>query len=104
MAKRMRKQVEHDYLHLYEHADTLYKRYQAEIAVLMNSIVILEAEKALEQNERIEKPTFLAFIFAPLSFTASFSGINVAGLQHTPIWSWILMTVLILIVTIGFVI
>lgn len=102
MAKRMRKQVEHDYLHVYEHADTLYKRCQAEIAVLMNSIVILEAEKALEQNERIEKPTFL--IFAPLSFTASFSGINVAGLQHTPIWSWILMIVLILIVTLGFVV
>jgi hypothetical protein len=101
VTRRSRKQVEQDHQHLYEHATTLYQRCQSEIAVLMNSIVILESEKAMNLSERIGKLTFLASIFAPLSFTTSFFGMNVKGLQSVSVWIWVVSTFFILAIALG---
>jgi len=94
--RQSRKRVEHDYQHLYEHVNTLHRRCQSEIAVLMNSIVILESEKAMNVSERIGKLTLLASVFAPLSFTTSFFGMNVKGLESVSIWIWIVSSFFIL--------
>lgn len=102
VAVRARLAIEQDFQDLYEHATAVYKRCQEEITVLMNTIVILESEKAINQSERIRKLTFLAFIFAPLSFTTSFFGMNVNGLQGLSILFWCLMSFVVLVLAVGF--
>lgn len=43
----------------------------------MFSISIAEAERAREQATRVNRITFLAFVFVPLSFPTGFFGMNV---------------------------
>ena len=66
------KNLEQDYTHLLDRAETLHMRAGEAISVLMSSISISESQKAMEQAQRVERLTFLAFIFVPLSFTTSF--------------------------------
>lgn len=76
---------------LCRHAEIMYERCQGGITVLMNSMTIVEAERSIQQAEKISKLTFLAFIFVPLSFTTSFFGMNVIELgssQGLSIWVW----------------
>lgn len=80
--------VEQDYEHLYNDAVALNIRCQESINNLMNSMAILESKKAIQQAGRVEKLTFLALFFVPLSFTTSFFGMNVAGLNNVPLWVW----------------
>jgi Mg2+ and Co2+ transporter CorA len=55
----------------------------------MSSMSISESKKAISQAERVGKLTFLAFIFVPLSFTASFFGMNVKEFgESTSLWWW----------------
>ncbi|KAM0740801.1 hypothetical protein ACQRIT_005985 [Beauveria bassiana] len=94
--ERARREVEQDFEHLHEHAETLYRRCQEEIAVLMNSMAILESEKAIAQAGRMARLTFLAFIFVPMAFVSSFFSMNVPELQSVPLWAWFVASTVIL--------
>ncbi|KAK7413854.1 hypothetical protein QQX98_007271 [Neonectria punicea] len=96
VVRRARKEVEQDHHDIHEHANSLYKRCQKEIAVLMNSMAILESEKAINQAGRIEKLTLLAFIFVPISFAPSFYSMNARELQDVPLWPWFLFSAMML--------
>lgn len=65
-----------DLEHNLQVATALDQRCQNAITTLMSSASIAESRKAMAQQERIGKLTFLAFIFVPLSFTTSFFGMN----------------------------
>lgn len=58
------REVEQYYHDLHEHTNSLDRHWQEEIAVLMNSMAILESEKAINQAGRIANLTLLAFIEA----------------------------------------
>jgi flagellar biosynthesis/type III secretory pathway chaperone len=98
-AIRARKMVEQDYDHIYEHAHELDRRCQEAITVLMSSVTIDDAKKAIAQTERVAKLTILAFVFVPLSFTTSFFGMNFRELEDLSISRWVAMTVPILLAT-----
>ncbi|TPX10756.1 uncharacterized protein E0L32_008325 [Thyridium curvatum] len=97
-----RKGTELDMEHLHEQAERLSRHCQNEIAVLMNSIVILESVKAIRQAERVEKITFLAFLFVPMSLVSSFFSMNVPELQSVPLWSWFATSLVLVIGTVGY--
>ncbi|KAM3457482.1 hypothetical protein NHJ6243_007819 [Beauveria neobassiana] len=93
---RARREVEQDFEYLHEHAETLYRRCQEEMAVLMNSLAILESEKAIAQAGQMARLTFLAFIFVPMAFVSSFFSMNVPELQSVPLWAWFVASTVIL--------
>ena len=56
--------------------ERLGRRIEASFHVLMSTMSIIESRNAVSQGERIGKLTELAFIFIPLSFSASFFGME----------------------------
>lgn len=64
--------------------------------MLMNSIAILESEKAIAQAGQMARLTFLAFIFVPMAFVSSFFSMNVPELQSVPLWAWFVASTVIL--------
>jgi len=88
--------LEQDFEHLLNRAKVLHQRTNESITVLMSSISISESQKGINQQERLGKLTFLAFIFVPLSFTTSFFGMNLKELQNgnhlLSIWVWVVLS------------
>ena len=70
-----------DLEHNLKHAKALDDQYHDAITTLMSSASIAESRKAMAQQEKLAKLTFLAFIFVPLSFTTSFFGMNFKEMQ-----------------------
>ena len=78
--------LKEDYAYLLKMNRQLYEHCTEAIGTLMNEIVIAESREAIVYTARMEKLTFLAFIFVPLSFTTSFFGMNLqelGGGAHT---------------------
>ena len=100
-AARAAEALDQDFHHLLERTQFLYARCHEEIGVLMNSIAIQESKRAIRQAERVEKLTFLAFVFVPMSFTSSFFGMNIKelGNDKVSIWAWVIMTFSVLAFT-----
>jgi len=67
-----------DYQHLLSRTERLSSQCQAQLALLMNRAMIVESNKAIGQAQEATKLTRLAFVFVPLSFTASICGMNLA--------------------------
>ena len=86
----------YDYLHT--RVKTLQAQCQDAISNLMNSINMKEVKNSYIQAKRITKLTFLAFVFAPLSFTTSFFAMNI-GLEGLSLRSWFAVTIILLSVT-----
>lgn len=70
--------------------------------MLMNSAVVAESRKNMQQTERMKKPTLLATLFIPLSFSTSVFGMNFRqfGQGHLSIWIWAAVSVPILVVAV----
>lgn len=92
--------IEEDFLHLQYRAEILHHRANDAITVLMSSIAINESQKAITQGARMQKLTYLAFIFVPLSFTTGFFGMNVREFSDDKIdirlWAYIAVPVTVL--------
>ncbi|EME42542.1 hypothetical protein DOTSEDRAFT_36394 [Dothistroma septosporum NZE10] len=60
-----------------------------------------ESKKAIAQAKGVERLTRLAFVFVPMSFTATFFGMNFkeVGQGQLPIWVWFVVTVPICVVS-----
>jgi len=54
----------------------------------------IEAKRNIEQADRIEHLTKLAFFFLPLSFTASIFGMNIKEIQtsNPPVWAFFVVS------------
>ncbi|KID59429.1 Mg2+ transporter protein, CorA-like/Zinc transport protein ZntB, partial [Metarhizium brunneum ARSEF 3297] len=89
-------------LQRYEYLQTRVQKLQAQcqdaISNLMNNINLKEVRNSYEQSKRIGKLTFLAFLFAPLSFTTSFFAMNI-GLQNLTLKTWLAVTIGLLSIT-----
>ena len=68
--------------------------------MIMNSVLLLESHKAIEQAERMKKLTLLASFFIPLSFAAGILGMNLEqfGQGTVPYWWYIVLSIPITIV------
>ena len=77
-----------DYQELLSRSIQLTERCTMGIQTMMNKAMVLESQKAIEQAERVKKLTLLASFFIPLSFTASFFGMNleIFGQGSLAIW------------------
>lgn len=74
--RRAAKSLLTDYQHLLSRNERLSTQCQAQMALLMNRAMIAESTKAIQQAKEVTKLTRLAFVFVPLSFTASVCGMN----------------------------
>ncbi len=70
--------------------------------MLMNSMAILESEKAIAQAGRLEQLTFLAFFFVPNSFVSSFFSMNVIQLQNMQLWIYFAVSLAVLVASVAF--
>jgi hypothetical protein len=79
-----------DFKHLLSQAEALSEQCDRGMTVFMNSAMIAESKRAIKQAEGVGKLTFLAFFYIPLSFTASFFGMNFhqLGTGTLSIWVW----------------
>ncbi|UKZ50394.1 hypothetical protein TrVGV298_004654 [Trichoderma virens] len=86
----------------YEYLQTRVKTLQAQcqdaISSLMNSINLKEIKNSYEQSKRIGKLTFLAFVFAPMSFTTSFFAMDI-GLKNLSLKTWVIVTIVLVGIT-----
>lgn len=53
--------------------------------LLMSSMSVLEARRSIEQAERAQRLTLLAFIYIPLSFVTGVFGMNVKEINGSPL-------------------
>lgn len=60
------------------------------IALEMNKINIIDSKKSIEQAEKVQMLTFLAYLFIPLTFVAGVFGMNVTAFTspNPPIWKF----------------
>ncbi|MCJ1357707.1 MAG: hypothetical protein MMC33_007703 [Icmadophila ericetorum] len=79
-----------DFQKLHSRAVQLSARCQSGMSTCMNSAAIAESKRAISQAQQVEQLTRLAFIYIPLSFTASFFGMNLTtfgtGTLHMSTW------------------
>ena len=91
-------------------SEQLLTRYRDGMNVLMNRATMVEANKSLVQAKEVAKLTKLAFVYIPLSFTASFFGMNLSPLNggggssgggnHYPsLWVWFAVSLPVLIIS-----
>ena len=73
-----------DYEALFRRTQILSDRCKSRLNILMNRAGIVESNKAIEQTKEVTKLTRLAFVFTPLSFTATFFGMNLGPFSDRP--------------------
>ena len=85
-------------------AESLSRSCQAQMALLMNRAMIAESNKAIKQAQEVTKLTKLAFVFVPLSFTASFCGMNLHPFVQTggSVWWWFAISAPFVLVSFAF--
>lgn len=91
-----------DYEFLLAKAQLLADRCEKGMGVIMNNANIAESKRAIIQAERVSKLTLLAFFYVPLSFTASFFGMNFKQFSIGPylgLWVWFAASVPVLILS-----
>ena len=70
------KSLQLDLEHLHRRAQTLYSRCESAMMLAMNRASIAEARRSLRQGQTLSRFTGLAFVFVPLTTTASVFGMN----------------------------
>ncbi|KAF8541257.1 hypothetical protein BDD12DRAFT_526412 [Trichophaea hybrida] len=71
------KELKSRYAILEEDCKLIQERVERSFQALMSIMSIIESQSTISQTQSINKLTELAFIFIPLSFASSFSGMNV---------------------------
>lgn len=105
-ADAAKKAIVSDFAYLTKYAQQLHAQSSEAINVLMNSVSIADSRQQMREGERIGKLTFVTFIFAPLSFTTSFFGMNVrllvgADNARASVLVWVAVTLPLLAFTLG---
>ena len=92
-ARATSKSLKCDFERLNQRAEHLHQECKEIIGVLMNIIALDGSNQQMLAAERVQKLTFMAFIFVPLSFTTSFFGMNLTELKSKlSIWVWFAFT------------
>lgn len=90
-----------NYQHLLSRVERLSAQCQSQMALLMNQAMIAESNKAIKQAQEVTKLTRLAFVFVPMSFTASICGMNLRPFVSNahPVWVWFVITTPFLLIS-----
>ncbi|KAJ5998026.1 hypothetical protein N7522_009686 [Penicillium canescens] len=91
-------QLLEDYEELLQRAQRLSQRCADQTSLLLNNSMLAQSKRNIWQAERVARLTLLAFLFIPLSFTASIFGMNVMELENgdgprLSIWVWVVVSV-----------
>ncbi|GAW12927.1 hypothetical protein ANO14919_023000 [Xylariales sp. No.14919] len=79
--------LKRDFEILREDAQTLSTTFQESTGIVMTSLSVESSQQSLVESRRVQMVTYLAFVYVPLGFIASFFGMNVEQLSHNPsIW------------------
>lgn len=105
IADAMTERLKGDYSELIHRAEALSQRCIDESFLLMNKTMIEDNQRGLSQAQAMARLTMLAYFFVPLSFTASFFGMNFRELvgPNGPllsVWVWFLVTIPVLVLAI----
>lgn len=100
LADSVADEIDHSYQHLLKRAICLIDRIKSESEWLMHKAMLNESQQALSQGYSMSRITFLAFLFIPLSFTASLFGMNVIELTNADgsrlsIWYWVVVSIFV---------
>ena len=74
----------------------LPKQAQAVLDWLVSNLSLEDSGRSLEQSITTKRLTQLAYVFLPLSFSTSVFGMNISELQHTPMRTFVVTTILLL--------
>ncbi|KAI9930215.1 hypothetical protein ASPWEDRAFT_167883 [Aspergillus wentii DTO 134E9] len=81
-----------DYEVLLHRTNSLIKRCKDGMLMKMNQATITESKRAIQQAQKVEQLTVLAFFYAPLSFTASFFSMD-QGTAGKGYWIWFAVSI-----------
>ncbi|RPA76000.1 hypothetical protein BJ508DRAFT_242872 [Ascobolus immersus RN42] len=81
-----------DYKYIHDHFLTLQIRIDKIMSMATAIIAIEESKKAMQESRSISRVTYLAFIFVPLSFVASFLSMN-SDLALDPQVYWVFFVI-----------
>lgn len=95
IAEQAASSLQADLEYLVERAVVLRSRSETSITLAMNVASIGEARRGVHQNKAMFRFTVLVSIYVPLSFTASFFGMNVQqfGQGDLSIWIYVVVSV-----------
>lgn len=86
-------QILADFERLVSRSELLCKECTRNISIAMNNASIAEAKRGIEQSQRLFKFTVLASVYVPLSFTASFFGMNFKEIGQGRLSIWLYFVV-----------
>ncbi|KAF2804363.1 uncharacterized protein BDZ99DRAFT_356464, partial [Mytilinidion resinicola] len=75
-AERAANDLESKYVSLHRRCEECSDQCSNGITILANAGAREQTQKAIEQTDKVTKLTFLAYVFVPMSFSASFFGMN----------------------------
>lgn len=95
-----------DFEYLLERAETLKRRCDQGMAVIMNNAILAESKRAIHQAKGVAKLTLVAFFYIPFSFTTSFFGMNFQelGTGKLSVWAWFATSIPVFLITLAFLI
>ncbi|KAL9611675.1 MAG: hypothetical protein Q9167_003704 [Letrouitia subvulpina] len=97
-ADRAASQLQLGYEHLLRRCERLSEQFASSIKMLMSLETQQQTEKAIEQTNRLSKLSVLAYFYIPLTFAASFNGMNFKELgTQLNIWTYFVMAIPLLI-------
>ena len=74
--KSSSRNLQRDVEYIVKHAENLLNRCERNMALAMNNAGIAETKRGMEQSRNVFRFTLLATFYVPLSFTATFFGMN----------------------------
>ncbi|KAF2238372.1 hypothetical protein EV356DRAFT_507477 [Viridothelium virens] len=99
-AERSAKELESRYERLLQRCEDLSEQCGSGITLLADNRAKDQSQQAIEQTDKVAKLTFLAYIFVPLSFTASFFGMNFKELgQHLSLYTFFITSSTVLFIS-----
>lgn len=87
------KALQLDFEHLQRRALVLYSRCESAMTLAMNRASIAEARRSLQQGQTLSNFTALAFVFIPLTATATIFGMNFQELGTGKLNIWLFFAV-----------
>lgn len=92
--------LEARYDRLLKRCERISEQCSSSINIMMSFQAQNQARQAMEQADKLGELSFLAYIYIPITFAASFYGMNFQELgQQLSIWSFFVMAVALLVVS-----
>lgn len=100
-ANRAASQLEVRYKRLLERCERLQDHCASSVTILMNQQSQQQNERAMEQTKQLNKLSVLAYFYVPITFSASFFGMNFRELgTDLSIWIFFAMAAILIIISV----